>query len=74
MTLPDLEFLVHHPDAVILEVALDTITKINDALFSFETQVNLVLESERIYGYGQKQSRRKHENVVVAIHHSLNKE
>ena len=74
MALPDLESLVHHPDAVILEVALDTIAKINDALFSFETQVDLVLESERIDGYGEEQSSRKHKNVVVTLHHSLNKE
>lgn len=51
MALPDLEPLVHHPDTVILKVALDTITKINDALFPFETQVDLVLESKRIDGY-----------------------
>jgi len=51
VALPDLEPLVHHPDTVILKVALDTITKINDALFPFETQVDLVLESKRIDGY-----------------------
>ena len=74
MALPDLKPLIHHPDTVILKVALDTITKINDALFPFETQVYLVLESKRIDGYGEKQSSRKHKNVVVTLHHSLNKE
>lgn len=48
VALPNLKPLVHYPDAVVLEIGLNTVSKVNDALLPLETQVDLVLQRQRV--------------------------
>ena len=46
LALPNLKLLIHDPNAVILEVALDAVHKINDAFISFQIELKFGLKTQ----------------------------